>query len=44
MSVGVALMGGLLFWLFFMVLLGIHMPLGIFGKIVAGGHLHFPIA
>jgi hypothetical protein len=35
-SVAVAVGGGLFFWLFFMVLLGIHMPLGIFGKIFAG--------
>lgn len=43
-SAAVAIAGGLLFWLFFMVLLGIHMPLGIFGKLFAGGQLHFPFA
>ena len=30
--VAVAVAGGLLFWLFFMVLLGVHMPLGIFSQ------------
>jgi putative tricarboxylic transport membrane protein len=43
-SVGVAVLGGLFFWLFFMVLLGIHMPLGIVGKLFAGAGLHFPFA
>jgi hypothetical protein len=33
LSVAVAIGGGLFFWLFFMVLLGIHMPLGIWTKL-----------
>jgi putative tricarboxylic transport membrane protein len=44
MSAGIAILGGLFFWLFFMVLLGIHMPLGIVGKLFAGAGLHFPFA
>jgi hypothetical protein len=44
MSLGVAILGGLFFWLFFMVLLGIHMPLGVVGKLFAGEHLHLPFA
>lgn len=44
LSVGVAVLGALFFWLFFMVLLGIHMPLGIVGKLFAGTGPHFPFA
>jgi hypothetical protein len=38
LSVAVAIGGGLFFWLFFMVLLGIHMPLGIWTKLAALFH------
>jgi hypothetical protein len=37
LSLAVAVGGGLFFWLFFMVFLGIHMPLGIFSQF-AGTH------
>jgi putative tricarboxylic transport membrane protein len=35
MSLAVAVGGGLFFWLFFMVLLGIHMPLGFWSRLFA---------
>jgi hypothetical protein len=38
MSVAVAIGGGLFFWLFFMVLLGIHMPLGLWSRLFAAAH------
>jgi len=43
-SVLVAVGGGLFFWLFFMVFLGIHMPLGIFSRIFASAETFLPFA
>jgi|LNFM01.1.fsa_nt_gb hypothetical protein len=41
LSVAVAVGGALFFWLFFMVFLGIHMPLGIFSRFAASHFLPF---
>jgi putative tricarboxylic transport membrane protein len=44
LSVGIAVAGGLFFWLFFMVLLGIHMPLGIWTQLAGLLPFQLPFA